>query len=131
MWVSSRSWWTLRGFKLVLSGHEWPDPEISLLFWREEADWGLIVEERVGPLRAMYVIEALHPDGWRMQGRFNVEYWAYQEAHTRCCSDGRNYRILRQDTGEIVTLVDVNSCRIAERSDPATTPIPAIDHSRP
>lgn len=63
----------------------------------------------------MYVIEALHPDGWRMQGRCNVEYWAYQEARIRCCSDGRNYRILQQETGQLVTLVDVNSCRRSER----------------
>jgi hypothetical protein len=38
----------------------------------------------------MYVIQALHSDGWREQGRFAEEYWAYLEAQTRCCSDGRH-----------------------------------------
>jgi hypothetical protein len=61
----------------------------------------------------MFVIEALHPDGWREQGRATVEYWAYQEAQMRCCSDGRNYRIRRQDTERVVALVDTSSCRVA------------------
>jgi hypothetical protein len=60
----------------------------------------------------MFVIEALHPDGWREQGRASVEYWAYQEAQMRCCSDGRNYRIRRQDTEWVVALVDTSSCRV-------------------
>jgi hypothetical protein len=60
----------------------------------------------------MFVIEALHPDGWREQGRASVEYWAYQEAQMRCCSDGRNYRIRRQDTERVVALVDTSSCRV-------------------
>lgn len=59
----------------------------------------------------MFVIEALHPDGWRPQGKAHLEYWAYQEAQTRCCSDGRNYRILKEDTCEIVALVNTSSCR--------------------
>ncbi|MFN9871151.1 MAG: hypothetical protein ACK55E_06910 [Cyanobacteriota bacterium] len=58
------------------------------------------------------MIEALHPDGWREQGRASVEYWAYQEAQMRCCSDGRNYRIRRQDTERVVALVDTSSCRV-------------------
>ena len=60
----------------------------------------------------MFSIEALHPDGWREQGRASVEYWAYQEAQMRCCSDGRNYRIRRQDTERVVALVDTSSCRV-------------------
>jgi hypothetical protein len=60
----------------------------------------------------MFVIEALHPDGWREQGRASVEYWASQEAQMRCCSDGRNYRIRRQDTERVVALVDTSSCRV-------------------
>ena len=60
----------------------------------------------------MFVIEALHPDGWREQGRASVEYWAYQEAQMRCCSDGRNYRIRRQGTERVVALVDTSSCRV-------------------
>ncbi|MCP9886692.1 hypothetical protein KBY96_01905 [Cyanobium sp. ATX 6A2] len=59
----------------------------------------------------MFVIEALHPDGWRPQGRANLEYWAYQEAQTRCCSDGRNYRIVNEDSNEIVALINTSSCR--------------------
>ena len=61
----------------------------------------------------MCVIEALHPDGWREQGRANVEYWAYQEAQMRCCSDGRNYRIRQVDTEKVVAMVDTSSCRVA------------------
>jgi hypothetical protein len=79
----------------------------------------------------MYVIEALHPDGWRLQGRCNAEYWAYQEARTRCCSDGRNYRILRQDTGQIVAMLEANSCRFARRSCLGTESIPAMERSGP
>lgn len=60
----------------------------------------------------MFVIEALHPDGWRVQGRAKVEYWAYQEAQTRCCSDGRNYRILEADSARIVALINTSSCRL-------------------
>ncbi len=59
----------------------------------------------------MFVIEALHPDGWRQQGRSQVEYWAYLEAQTRCCSDGRAYRIVEEQTGRIVCFVDSSSCR--------------------
>ena len=61
----------------------------------------------------MYRIEALHPDGWRQQGRSMIEYWAHQEAQMRCCSDQRNYRILDEDTGEIVSMITPSSCRSA------------------
>lgn len=61
----------------------------------------------------MFVIEALHPDGWRCQGRHEAEYWAYQEAQARCCSDGRNYRILNGATGQLVALINTSSCRQA------------------
>ena len=60
---------------------------------------------------AMYVIQALHSDGWREQGRCDVEYWAYLEAQTRCCSDGRHYRIVDASSQQVVTTVDVSSCR--------------------
>ncbi len=59
----------------------------------------------------MFVIEALHPDGWRTQGRTQVEYWAHQEAQARCCSDGRHYRILDEETRQIVAFVETSSCR--------------------
>jgi hypothetical protein len=59
----------------------------------------------------MYVIQALHSDGWREQGRFAVEYWAYLEAQTRCCSDGRHYRIVDESSAKVVTSVDDSSCR--------------------
>jgi len=71
--------------------------------------------QRVSFVETMFVIEALHPDGWRPQGRANLEYWAYQEAQTRCCSDGRNYRILKEDTSEIVALVNTSSCRASRQ----------------
>jgi len=59
----------------------------------------------------MYVIQALHPDGWREQGRCALEYWAYLEAQTRCCSDGRHYRIVDENSKEVVSTVDPSSCR--------------------
>jgi hypothetical protein len=59
----------------------------------------------------MYVIQALHSDGWREQGRFAAEYWAYLEAQTRCCSDGRHYRIVDESSAQVVTSVDDSSCR--------------------
>jgi len=59
----------------------------------------------------MYVIQALHSDGWREQGRFAVEYWACLEAQTRCCSDGRDYRIVDDSNDQVVTSVDTSSCR--------------------
>jgi hypothetical protein len=60
----------------------------------------------------MFIIEALHPDGWRERGRFRLEYWAHQEAQMRCCSDGRNYRILREPGRDLVALIDTSSCRL-------------------
>lgn len=60
---------------------------------------------------AVFVIEALHPDGWRAQGSAGVEYWAYQEAQMRCCSDGRTYRIRLADSDRVVALVETSSCR--------------------
>lgn len=60
----------------------------------------------------MIVIEALHPDGWRHQGRHAVEYWAHQEAQARCCSDGRNYRLVEEATGRLIALIDTSSCRL-------------------
>jgi hypothetical protein len=60
----------------------------------------------------VYIIESLHPDGWREQGSAQVEYWAYQEAQARCCSDGRNYRIIDARTHEVVARIDTSSCRL-------------------
>lgn len=65
----------------------------------------------VSSLCAVYVIQALHPDGWRNQGRCAVEYWAYLEAQTRCCSDGRHYRIVDEVSHQVVTAVDTSCCR--------------------
>jgi len=62
----------------------------------------------------MFIIEALHPDGWRSQGSARIEYWACQEAQMRCCSDGRNYRIVDAGSNRIVALIDTSSCRIAQ-----------------
>jgi hypothetical protein len=59
----------------------------------------------------MFLIEALHPDGWRQQGRTQLEFWAHQEAQVRCFSDGRNYRILEAGSGRIVAFVAPSSCR--------------------
>ncbi|MFM7675896.1 MAG: hypothetical protein ACKO5F_09995 [Synechococcus sp.] len=60
----------------------------------------------------VYIIESLHPDGWRKQCSAQVEYWAYQEAQARCCSDGRNYRILHARTNDVVARIDTSSCRL-------------------
>ena len=59
----------------------------------------------------MFALEALHSDGWRRQGRCRLEYWAYQEAVVRCCSDQRNYRIVNEQTHEIVSLMTPTSCK--------------------
>ncbi|MFM9110120.1 MAG: hypothetical protein ACKOPN_05915 [Prochlorococcaceae cyanobacterium] len=59
----------------------------------------------------MFTIEALHPDGWRHHGSAKAEYWAYQEAQMRCCSDGRHYRIIDDTTNQVVALVNTSSCR--------------------
>ena len=63
-------------------------------------------------LITVYIIESLHPDGWRTQGSAKLEYWACQEAQSRCCSDGRNYRIIDAGRNEIVALIDISSCRL-------------------
>jgi hypothetical protein len=59
----------------------------------------------------MFVIEALHPDGWHRQGSARLEYWACQEAQVRCCSDGRHYRICDEQTQRLVALINPSSCR--------------------
>ena len=61
----------------------------------------------------MFIIEALHPEGWRPQGTFQQEYWAYLEAQTRCCSDGRNFRIIDSRSHQVVSLVNTSSCRLS------------------
>jgi hypothetical protein len=40
-----------------------------------------------------------------------VEYWAQLEAQTRCCSDGRTYRIREEETNQVTALVDTSSCK--------------------
>lgn len=60
----------------------------------------------------MYIIESLHPDGWREQGSAQLEYWAYQEAQARCCSDGRHYRIIESGRHEMVALINTSSCTL-------------------
>jgi hypothetical protein len=73
----------------------------------------------------MYVIEALHPDGWRRQGVARLEYWACQEAQVRCCSDGRHYRICDLETEGLVALINPSSCRTSgERSAPPASARP-------
>ena len=61
----------------------------------------------------MFIIEALHPEGWQEQTRCNLEYWAYQEAQSRCCAGGRNHRIVDADSQQVVALVNTSSCRLA------------------
>ena len=53
----------------------------------------------------MFIIECLHPDGWRQKGRTAQEYWAYQEAQVRSCSDGRTYRIIDARSHLVVAMV--------------------------
>lgn len=59
----------------------------------------------------MVVIEALHSDGWHVQGTAQVEYWATLEAQIRACSDGRTYRIVDQRDRTILAFVDNTSCK--------------------
>lgn len=42
--------------------------------------YGLFWRQQLSCRSALYVIQALHSDGWREQGRFAVKYWAYLEA---------------------------------------------------
>lgn len=67
----------------------------------------------------MFVIQALHPDGWIDQGTAQLEYWAHQEAQVRCCSDGRAYRIIKADDQRIVSMVSTSSCRPDQKRVPA------------
>jgi len=61
---------------------------------------------------SVYIIESLFPDGWREQSSARVEYWACHEAQARCCSDGRNTRVIDSRSNEIVALIDTSSCRL-------------------
>ena len=63
----------------------------------------------------MFLIQALHPDGWIDQGTAQLEYWAYQEAQMRCCSDGRTYRILTADERQIAAMITTSGCRIDQQ----------------
>ncbi len=67
----------------------------------------------------MFVIQALHPDGWIDQGTAQLEYWAHQEAQTRCCSDGRTYRILSGEGQQLVAIITTSSCRIGRQRQEA------------
>jgi hypothetical protein len=60
----------------------------------------------------MFLIQVLQSDGWIDQGTAQLEYWAYQEAQMRCCSDGRTYRILTGDDRQIVALITTSGCRL-------------------
>ena len=57
-------------------------------------------------LIAMYILEALHPEGWVHAATFEQEYWAIQQAQARSRSDGRHYRILEGDSRQIVWVLD-------------------------
>jgi hypothetical protein len=63
-------------------------------------------------MHTMFLIQALHPDGWMDQGTAELEYWAYQEAQMRCCSDGRTDRIRSGDKQRIVAMITTSSCRL-------------------
>ena len=41
-----------------------------------------------------------------------METTGQAEAQTRCCSDGRNYRIIDSRTNQIAALIDTSSCRL-------------------
>ena len=56
----------------------------------------------------MFVIESLHPDGWKPIGHATQEYWAYQEAQLRSCSDGRHYRIVDPSCMRVMALVSAS-----------------------
>ncbi len=60
----------------------------------------------------MFLIQAHHPDGWIDQGTAQLEYWAYQEAQMRCCSDGRTYRIVSGEDQQIAAIITTRGCRI-------------------
>jgi hypothetical protein len=59
----------------------------------------------------MYLIETLDPDGWKLQGRASLEYWANIEAQTLCCSKGRPCRVRDEETHQVMALVEASSCR--------------------
>ena len=59
----------------------------------------------------MFVIEALHPEGWRAIGHCDLEYWACQEAQLRCCADGRHHRVVDDREAQVVAVLDPASCR--------------------
>lgn len=72
--------------------------------WTRSSHIWLLDRERSEPL-TMFIIECLHPDGWRQKGRTAQEYWAYQEAQVRSCSDGRTYRIIDATSHLVVAMV--------------------------
>jgi len=58
----------------------------------------------------MFIVEALHPEGWVYSATFELEYWAIQNAQLRSRSDGRHYRILDAASQQIVCVLDSGSC---------------------
>ncbi|MBW0173359.1 MAG: hypothetical protein KXJ50_03570 [Vulcanococcus sp.] len=87
------------------------DPKPILLFWSESRRTSFSGSIPDPQDSAMFVIEALHTDGWRIEGHTAVEYWAQIEAQTRCCSDGRTYRIRDEDNERVLSLVETSCCR--------------------
>ena len=60
----------------------------------------------------MFLIQALHPDGWMDRGTARQKSWACQEAQMRCCSDGRTYRILTIEDQQIVAMITSSNCSL-------------------
>lgn len=58
----------------------------------------------------MFIIEALHPEGWVYTAAFELEYWAIQNAEQRSRSDGRHYRILNGTTQQVMCVLDSGTC---------------------
>jgi len=59
----------------------------------------------------MFIIEALQPEGWVEQDQHPVEYWAIQQAQSRCCVEGITYRIRDTVSGQVTAVVETSSCR--------------------
>ncbi len=61
--------------------------------------------------QTMFLIQSLHPDGqWVDEGVVQLEYWAYQDAQRRCCTEGCSHRILTDHDHQIVAMVTTGSC---------------------
>ena len=49
----------------------------------------------------------------KQQGRSMIEDCAHPEAQMRCCSDQHYYRIIQEDTNEVVSMMTPNTYRSA------------------